>query len=542
MKKIIYLVLITLWSALAYSQTVTIPSGSTARATQAYTKNDSVYFQLGSYGSVRVPVYQDVQYKTVQTLVQRNAIPSAFRKKGMLVWVADSVKHYVLTTGITNSDWVALTTDLSAYELLSNKQTDLTASATKYPTVNAVNTGLATKQNTLAYTPENVANKQTDLTASSTSYPTVNAVNTGLATKEPSITAGTTGQYYRGDKTFQTLNKAAVGLGNVDNTSDAAKPISTATQTALDAISSSVTTDFLGDYPDIASLPIPVNNNLHFANVGGDYGNPELYAWQYYDDVGTATYAWLPVGKNLANSNLTATSSHTTNIGDNALGIQGTHAYMGLNGASGILELYGGPLILHSAATIQVQYDNFKLYGDASGPGIANIGDISNLTEERSYSWPDTSGTIPLTVAGIPADASGNIPVPLNYLGLYNLDELPTPPIDDNLNLVAVHGDGPEFIPKLYIYCFNEVLEDYAWTPINTVITSSKTASGDGSSTTISIPHLFGGTPDFYSAIATNAAAAGISYVTIDATNINIHYSVAPANGTNNLSYNLTFK
>lgn len=35
----------------------------------------------------------------------------------------------------------------------------------------------------LGYTPEDVANKQTDLTASATKYPTVNAVNTGLATK-----------------------------------------------------------------------------------------------------------------------------------------------------------------------------------------------------------------------------------------------------------------------------------------------------------------------------------------------------------------------
>lgn len=52
---------------------------------------------------------------------------------------------------------------------------------------------------------------------------------------EPIITAGTIGQYFRGDKTWQTLDKSAVGLGNVDNTSDANKPISTATQTALNA-------------------------------------------------------------------------------------------------------------------------------------------------------------------------------------------------------------------------------------------------------------------------------------------------------------------
>lgn len=54
-------------------------------------------------------------------------------------------------------------------------------------------------------------------------------------TKEPTITAGTTSQYWRGDKSWQTLDKTAVGLSNVDNTSDANKPISTATQTALNA-------------------------------------------------------------------------------------------------------------------------------------------------------------------------------------------------------------------------------------------------------------------------------------------------------------------
>ena len=37
------------------------------------------------------------------------------------------------------------------------------------------------------------------------------------STYEPIIAAGTTGQYYRGDKSWQTLNAAAVGLGNVSN-------------------------------------------------------------------------------------------------------------------------------------------------------------------------------------------------------------------------------------------------------------------------------------------------------------------------------------
>lgn len=36
--------------------------------------------------------------------------------------------------------------------------------------------------------------------------------------KEPAISAGTTSQYWRGDKSWQALDKAAVGLGNVENT------------------------------------------------------------------------------------------------------------------------------------------------------------------------------------------------------------------------------------------------------------------------------------------------------------------------------------
>lgn len=53
---------------------------------------------------------------------------------------------------------------------------------------------------------------------------------------EPAFAAGTSAQYRCGDKTWQTLNKAAVGLGNVDNTSDADKPVSTAQAAAIAAV------------------------------------------------------------------------------------------------------------------------------------------------------------------------------------------------------------------------------------------------------------------------------------------------------------------
>jgi hypothetical protein len=63
----------------------------------------------------------------------------------------------------------------------------------------------------------------------------VTNLTTDLAAREPTIAAGTSAQYWRGTKTWATLDKAAVGLANVDNTSDANKPVSTA-QAAANAL------------------------------------------------------------------------------------------------------------------------------------------------------------------------------------------------------------------------------------------------------------------------------------------------------------------
>lgn len=64
--------------------------------------------------------------------------------------------------------------------------------------------------------------------------------------KEPLISAGTTAQYWRGDKTWVVLDKAAVGLANVDNTTDANKPVSAATQTALNLLAPKASPAFTG--------------------------------------------------------------------------------------------------------------------------------------------------------------------------------------------------------------------------------------------------------------------------------------------------------
>lgn len=66
-----------------------------------------------------------------------------------------------------------------------------------------------------------------------TDFYTRSEVDTLLLAKEDTIVAGVATEYYRGDKTWATLDKDAVGLDQVDNTSDLDKPISTDTQDAL---------------------------------------------------------------------------------------------------------------------------------------------------------------------------------------------------------------------------------------------------------------------------------------------------------------------
>ncbi len=140
-------------------------------------------------------------------------------------------------------------TALNAKENSTNKSTTtiLGTSDVLFPTQNAVKTYVDTQitANTTPNTTTTSLGKiqlAGDLGGTATN-PTV----PGLASKEPTITSGTTSQYFRGDKTWQTLDKSAVGLSNVDNTSDASKPISIDTQNALDLKANLASPTFTGD-------------------------------------------------------------------------------------------------------------------------------------------------------------------------------------------------------------------------------------------------------------------------------------------------------
>lgn len=113
---------------------------------------------------------------------------------------------------------------------------------------------------------------------STVKWPAAKAVVDWIVARfEPVITASDTTKYWRGDKTWQVLDKNAVGLGNVDNTADADKPLTdemiTALENKADLVDGKVPASQLPSYisdvlefPDLASFPVTgLANTLYVA-------------------------------------------------------------------------------------------------------------------------------------------------------------------------------------------------------------------------------------------------------------------------------------
>lgn len=96
----------------------------------------------------------------------------------------------------------------------------------------------------------------------------VTNLTTDLAAKAPADSPTFTG-------TVSGITKAMVGLTNVDNTSDASKPISTATQTALDGKASTSHTHAQSDVTGLVSALAAKANTSSLATVAtsGDYAD-----------------------------------------------------------------------------------------------------------------------------------------------------------------------------------------------------------------------------------------------------------------------------
>lgn len=137
---------------------------------------------------------------------------------------------------------------------------------------------------------------------------------------EAVITSGTTGQYWRGDKTWQTLDKSAVGLANVDNTADASKPVSAATQTALND-KAAITTTISGTNSISGGGDLSANRTVALVNDAASPGNSKYYGT---DGTGTRGFFNLSTANPSVGGDLTGTVSNaqiaTGAVGTSELG------------------------------------------------------------------------------------------------------------------------------------------------------------------------------------------------------------------------------
>lgn len=226
-----------------------------------------------------------------------------------------------LPSGGSGAAWGSITGSLSS-------QTDLnSALAAKEPSITATSTsqyfrGDKTFQplDKIAVGLNNVDN------TSDTNKPVSGPQATAIAAKENALPTGTAAQYLRGDKTMQPLNASTVGLGNVNNTSDASKPVSTAQQAALDTkeptIAAGNTTQYWRGDKTWQTLPTGggggMTNPMTTAGdliVGGTGGTPTRTAAGTLNYVLTsngpgAAPTWkVPTGSGASNANAVSVDS-----------------------------------------------------------------------------------------------------------------------------------------------------------------------------------------------------------------------------------------
>lgn len=103
-------------------------------------------------------------------------------------------------------------------------------------------------------------------------------VDSAISDTELAITAGTISQYYRGDKSMQTIDKSAAGLGSVSNTSDSAKPVSTALQTALNTKQNTLPVNLLANAGFENGTSNWTFNNI---TLSTDYARTGTYSAKY---------------------------------------------------------------------------------------------------------------------------------------------------------------------------------------------------------------------------------------------------------------------
>lgn len=241
------------------------------------------------------------------------------------------------------------------------------------------------------------------------------------------INPGNQFQYYRGDKTWQTLNKSTVGLGNVDNTTDLNKPISTLTQAALNSKENTVPSGTTAQYyrgdkswqtldktaiglsnventaistwagsTNITTIGAATASTLRvgastpYFTLNNYFGSPRLSSSSSIDFFSTGVFSWTTTG-DLAQMRLTSTGLKIgTGSAAYKLDLTGDFGYQGLiyvgNTSRGISMSSGSNGQFLKKNTVTDGYGLPLAVNQWSNIGISDISDLStNLNQKLSF-------------------------------------------------------------------------------------------------------------------------------------------------------------
>lgn len=198
--------------------------------------------------------------------------------------------------------------------------------------------------------------------------------------REPAIAAGSSGQFLGYNKTMQAVTKANVGLGNVDNTSDVNKPVSTAQASAISTAIAGL----------VNSAPGTLDTLKELADALGDDAN---YATTITTALGNKVDK--VTGKGLS------TNDYTTAEQTKLAGLTSPKAYEGTT-----LRANAFPIFAHATVASGVAVFNLTSDGTSGGTALFSNGIIqdsinlfvSDATASYQMSFALTNSNKTLTV------------------------------------------------------------------------------------------------------------------------------------------------
>ena len=259
---------------------------------------------------------------------------------------------------------------------------------------------------------------------SAASYGSSSSVGTFTVDAQGRLTAAANSAIAITASQVTDLTKSSVGLANVDNTSDANKPVSTAQQTALDLKANLASPTFTGTVtlPDntvalgtkttgdyVSSLV--AGTGVTLTNNSGETATPTIAIGQAVGTGASVTFAEITTtGDVVVGGNLTV-SGNTTTVNTEQLNVEDNIITLN-SGVTGAPALNGGVEINRGTSTdVAILWnettDKWTFTNDgttyvniASNSDIANVATSFTVAGDSGTSQTISSGTDTLTIAG----------------------------------------------------------------------------------------------------------------------------------------------